>query len=276
MICLPSFVKILLNPVVDPPFLQTICAIIVKVLLPSNTNSKNPEYLDLGKEVFSLIDAITYSLPEEYQSQLSRIIRFLFHLALHTRRMAVIPQTADVLTTMLSKDQPPSFIENSSRTLSYLSTRVLSRGTPSPLYAHTFAGAGIFRSLLSFPEDTLESGRNIVKLPQVDRMCALLIDSSRTSVAVRPNIFFYLSIVIFALQGHSIRASVLTTLISLVLAHEDTLLILSESPFFIPSLVKLLADLSTALWEEDPELTESEVLLSESVSPLFVLPDFRF
>ena len=59
----------------------------------------------------------------------------------------------------------------------------------------------------------------------------------------------------------------LTTLISLALAHEDALLILSESPFFIPSLVKLLADLSTALWEEDPELTVSEVLLSEFVSP---------
>jgi hypothetical protein len=51
------------------------------------------------------------------------------------------------------------------------------------------------------------------------------------------------------------------------MAHEDAMVILSESPFFIPSLVKLLADLSTALWEEDPELTASAVLLSESVSP---------
>ena len=66
----------------------------------------------------------------------------------------------------------------------------------------------------------------------------------------------------------------LTTLISLALAHEDALLILSESPSFIPSLVKLLADLSTALWEEDPELTVSEMLLSESVSPLSALPEF--
>ena len=54
------------------------------------------------------------------------------------------------------------------------------------------------------------------------------------------------------------------------MAHEDAMVILSESPFFIPSLVKLLADLSTALWEEDPELTASAVLLSESVSPLSV------
>jgi hypothetical protein len=61
---------------------------------------------------------------------------------------------------------------------------------------------------------------------------------------------------------------VLTTLISLAIAHEDALLILSESPFFIPSLVKLLANLSTALWEEDPELTVSEMLLSEFVSSL--------
>jgi hypothetical protein len=132
VICLPSFVKILLKPVDDPPFLQTICAIIVNVLLPSNTNSKNPEYLDLGKEVFSLLDAITYSLPAEYQSQLSHVIRLLFHLALQACRLAVIPQTADVLTMMLSKDQSPSFLENSARTLSYLSTRVLSRTEHGP------------------------------------------------------------------------------------------------------------------------------------------------
>lgn len=124
--------KILLKPVDDPPFLQTICAIIVNVLLPSNTNSENPEYLNLGKEVFSLLDAITYSLPVEYQSQLSHAIHFLFHLTLHTCRLAVIPQTADVLTMMLSKDQSPSFLEHSARTLSYLSTRVLSRMVHDP------------------------------------------------------------------------------------------------------------------------------------------------
>ena len=66
-------------------------------------------------------------------------------------------------------------------------------------------------------------------------------------------------------QGHSIRASILTTLISLAMAHDDALLILSESPFFIPSLVALLADLSTALWEEEPELIASPELLSECV-----------
>ena len=66
-------------------------------------------------------------------------------------------------------------------------------------------------------------------------------------------------------QGHSIRASILTTLISLAMAHDDALLILSESPFFIPSLVALLADLSTALWEEEPDLIASPELLSECV-----------
>jgi hypothetical protein len=124
VICLPSFVKNLLNAVDGPPFLQTICAIIVNILRPSN--SKDPEFLDIGKEVFGLLDAITYSLPAEYQPQLSRAFRFLFHFVLQTCRLAVIPQTADVLTMMLSKDQPLSFLENSTRTLSYLSTRVLS------------------------------------------------------------------------------------------------------------------------------------------------------
>jgi len=64
---------------------------------------------------------------------------------------------------------------------------------------------------------------------------------------------------------YSVRASVLTTLISLAMAHEDAVMILSESPFFIPSLVRLLADLSTTLWEEDPGLTTSTALLSKTV-----------
>lgn len=49
-------------------------------------------------------------------------------------------------------------------------------------------------------------------------------------------------------------------------APDDALVILSGSPFFIPSLVVLLADLSTALWEVDPELMASLELLSECVS----------
>jgi hypothetical protein len=50
------------------------------------------------------------------------------------------------------------------------------------------------------------------------------------------------------------------------MAHEDALTILSESPFFIPSLVTLLAELSTTLWEENGEHAASAVLLSECVS----------
>jgi hypothetical protein len=128
VICLPSFVENLLKAVDAPPFLQTICAIIVNVLRPPNTNSKEPHFLDLGKEVFSLLDAIAYSLPTEYQPQLSRAfcLSFFLNFVLQTCRLAVIPHTADVLTMMLSKDQPPFFLENSVRTLSYLSTRVLS------------------------------------------------------------------------------------------------------------------------------------------------------
>lgn len=135
------------------------------------------------------------------------------------------------------------------------------------MYAHTFAGPGLFRSLLSFSEDTPEKARDFAKLPQVDRMCALLMDSSRTGATVRLMRTLSAHHYSFPIQGRSIRASVLTTLISLAMAHEDAMIILSETPFFIPSLVKMLADVSTALWEEDPELTASTILLSESVSP---------
>lgn len=59
------------------------------------------------------------------------------------------------------------------------------------LYAYTCVGAGIFRSLLSFSEDTPESARDFAKLPQVDRMCALLMDTGRTGSAVRLKKIFF-------------------------------------------------------------------------------------
>jgi hypothetical protein len=70
-ICLPSFAINLLESSDGPPFLQTICAIIVDVLQPLNTTRKEADFLDIGKEVFYLLDAVTYSLPTEYQAQLS-------------------------------------------------------------------------------------------------------------------------------------------------------------------------------------------------------------
>ena len=39
----------------------------------------------------------------------------------------------------------------------------------------------MFRSLISFADDVPENARDFSKLPQVERMCALLIDPSRTS-----------------------------------------------------------------------------------------------
>jgi hypothetical protein len=126
---------------------------------------------------------------------------------------------------------------------------------------------------MSFADDVPENARDFSKLPQVDMMCALLINSSRTGIKVSPRTLFIAydtqSLTTqSALQVHSIRESILTAFISLAMAHDDALTILSESPFFIPSLVALLADLSTALWEEHPELMASPDLLSECVSLL--------
>ncbi|KAF8260969.1 hypothetical protein EI94DRAFT_1810991 [Lactarius quietus] len=50
------------------------------------------------------------------------------------------------------------------------------------------------------------------------------------------------------------------------MVHDDALMIFSESPFFIPLLIALLADLSTSLWGEEPELMASPELLSEMVA----------
>ena len=52
------------------------------------------------------------------------------------------------------------------------------------LRADVAAGTGLFRPLMSFADDVPESDRDFSKLPQVERMCALLLDPSRTSVKV--------------------------------------------------------------------------------------------
>jgi hypothetical protein len=84
---------------------------------------------------------------------------------------------------MLSNQQPTSFLECSARTLSYLSTRVL-HIVPCEIPADAVPGTGLFRPLISFADDVPENARDFSKLPQVERMCALLIDPSRTGVKV--------------------------------------------------------------------------------------------
>ena len=49
------------------------------------------------------------------------------------------------------------------------------------LCADVATGTGLFRPLISFADDVPESARDFSKLPQVERMCALLIDPSRTA-----------------------------------------------------------------------------------------------
>ena len=68
----------LLKPTNGPTFLETICTMIVRLLQPSETNSKEYEkveerelYLTVAREVFGLLDAIIYALPPECHHQLS-------------------------------------------------------------------------------------------------------------------------------------------------------------------------------------------------------------
>ena len=117
--------------------------------------------------------------------ELTHFFWYPFDLFLRTRRLALIPQTANVLKTMLSSQQPTSFLECSARTLSYLSTRKLHCAVrDTSLCADIAAGTALFRPLTSFADDVPESDRDFSKFPQVERMCALLLDPSRTGVKV--------------------------------------------------------------------------------------------
>ncbi|KAI0043401.1 hypothetical protein FA95DRAFT_1575144 [Auriscalpium vulgare] len=127
---------------------------------------------------------------------------------------------------------------------------ILAWSIPPELESHSHVGPGNFRSLLAFPPGTLEDedARDFRKLPQIENMCALLLDNERIGS-----------------EANAMREHLLVTLVQLALAHADGITILSESESLIPTLVVFLMHHSTVLWEEDPAIMSSPVHISEAL-----------
>ncbi|KAI0058009.1 hypothetical protein BV25DRAFT_1325805 [Artomyces pyxidatus] len=224
-VSLPYFVLNLLTPQDrfskrSPAILSTIGGIIPSHLTPAKVAAKDPDkavYTELAQEVFHLLDVISFFIPPDLETQLS-----------------VVPLAPNVMSTLVDSAHPTWFLRDSMRSLSMLATR-----------------ASIFRSLLSFPEDTPEEAKNFRKLPQIQNICRLLLDGTRTGT-----------------EANAMSTYALVTFVQLAMADPDGVMILSESEDIIPSLVKFLTMHSTSLWEEDELLMGSPSLLSETVSAI--------
>ncbi|KAJ3849048.1 hypothetical protein EV368DRAFT_85937 [Lentinula lateritia] len=176
--------------------------------------------LPVAAEVFSLAESLCWRTPEDSLNKLNVVVRNL-----------------DILTILLDHLQPCWFLVRATRLLALM-----------------FIHPQLARSFLSLP--TPEVGErnhsvDIPKIPQLDRLCFFLVDTSRIDE-----------------ESMALKENVATVLAVLSQAHPDTLNTLASSNAVIPSLILYLTHLSSAIWEETESLISSPPSLSSTIKSL--------
>ncbi|TFY77490.1 hypothetical protein EWM64_g6522 [Hericium alpestre] len=137
-----------------PDLLATLCHGVVIHLTPDRLRGKDiivdrTDHIDLAKELVTLLDAIIWSVPTDYETRLN-----------------TIPRTAGVFSTLLNPAHSKWFLRQSTRLVSLLTTRTNN-----------------FRHLLSFPDGASEqtnTQKDYTSIPHIDQMCALLSDPKKS------------------------------------------------------------------------------------------------
>ncbi|KAG1737622.1 hypothetical protein EDB19DRAFT_1716897 [Suillus lakei] len=189
-----------------PRILAVICSIIQNhVSKLENHETEKSELGLLAKESLALLEALCWNTPSDLEN-----------------RLALVPRCPSVLSILLDSSRPMWFLFQSTRMLSRFSTRSI-----------------LFQSLLLFP-DIQEQSQDYTRLPHVERMCSLLIDSSRTGD-----------------EADGIKRHILTFFAMLSEAHPTAHAIIIESQSVIPSIIVYLYELSAPVWQGD-EAMESD------------------
>lgn len=196
-----------------PRILSVICSIIQDYV--SKLESHDTDKSELGllaKESLALLEALCWNTPSDLEN-----------------RLAFVPRCPSVLSILLDSSRPIWFL--------FRSTRMLSRFSTRPV---------LHQSLLSFP-DTEAQSQDYTRLPHVERMCSLLIDSSKTSD-----------------EADGIKRHILTFFAMLSEAHPNAHTIIIESQSVIPSIIVYLYGLSAPVWQGD-EAMESDPQIASRV-----------
>ncbi|KAJ4483311.1 hypothetical protein J3R30DRAFT_3447495 [Lentinula aciculospora] len=201
----------------DHNVLVLLCDIIKKKLAVAKHSD---DTLPVANEAFTLAESLCWRTPEDSVEKLDMVVRKL-----------------DILTILLDHLQPCWFLIRATRLLALIST-----------YPH------LARSFLSLPIPESEKDDHSViipKIPQLDRLCSFLIDTTRPDE-----------------ESAALKENIATLIIVLSQAHPDALAALTSSNAIIPSLVLYLTYLSSPIWEEDESLTSSPSSLSSTVRSL--------
>ncbi|KAG0706096.1 hypothetical protein DFH29DRAFT_1025860 [Suillus ampliporus] len=212
-----------------PRILAVICSIIQDHVskLDNHETEKSDRGL-LAKESLALLEALCWDTPSDLEN-----------------RLAFVPRCPSVLSILLDSSRPMWFLFRSTRMLSWFSTRSV-----------------LSQSLLSFPDNEGQS-QDYTRLPHIERMCSLLIDSSRTGD-----------------EADGINRHILTFFGMLSGAHPNAHTIIIDSQSVIPSIISYLYALSAPVWQGDEALESDPQAASRAIQRMnqttFLLHDLVF
>ncbi|KAJ7587198.1 hypothetical protein C8J56DRAFT_943791 [Mycena floridula] len=170
----------------------------------------------LLKETIEVLESVCWNVSDEAVDRLARLA-----------------SDGKTLTILFDASQPLWFLIRATRFLALLVTH-----------------AKLAKFLLCLPNVVEAQAEDpaithIPKLPYIERICALLIDT-------RP-------------ESMEMKTSILTFIATLSMSHPEAMAILTASHVLIPSLVLYLTHLTTPLWEDNPDLMENPELIVSTI-----------
>ncbi|KAJ3748844.1 hypothetical protein DFH05DRAFT_607114 [Lentinula detonsa] len=197
---------------------SSVLILLCDIIRQSDVEKRSDSTLPVAAEALSLAESLCWRTPEDRVDKLDIFFR-----------------DRDILTILLDHAQPCWLLVRSIRLLTLMS-----------IYPY------LARSFLSLPVSEPEENSHPVmvpKIPQLDRLCSFLIDTSRIDE-----------------ESVALKENVATLLVVLSQTHPDALASLSSSNTIIPSLVLYLTHLSSTIWEEDDSSTSAP--LSSTIKSL--------
>ncbi|KAJ3735801.1 hypothetical protein DFJ43DRAFT_1057112 [Lentinula guzmanii] len=199
---------------------SSVLILLCDIIKQFDAEKRSDSTLPVAAEALSLAESLCWRTPED-----------------RVDRLDIFFRDRDILTIFLDHAQP-----------CWLLVRVIRLLTLMSIYPH------LARSFLSLPVSEPEENNNPVivpKIPQLDRLCSFLIDTSRIDE-----------------ESVALKENVATLLVVLSQTHPDALAALTSSNTIIPSLVLYLTHLSSTIWEEDDSSTSTPSSLSSTIKSL--------
>ncbi|KAJ7188132.1 hypothetical protein C8R46DRAFT_10843 [Mycena filopes] len=200
----------------DYGIIETLCSIVRDHLEPTKQQTV------LGGETVGLLEGLCWNLKEDL-----------------TSRLAVFCKSKDILMILLDTSQPSPLLRRTTQLIALLATH--------PQLSHDLLSSSDQRP----PPSDGTKAKDTAKVPHIERLCSLLIDTSRTDP-----------------DAVEMKSQILTFFGILSVAHPDVHALLVGCQGLVPSLVVFLTQMASILWEGDEVFTMSAEAIDRIIRTL--------